>query len=361
VRALIFGLDLDARDNPPIADLLAHERAVRTEFLAGLTGWDCDILFVTKRTIPPQDNVITIRPEVYYGGVEIVRWVTANHAGYDLFIMSYTVDDIYRGYLKAIPNTIGKPLFMPMPNQSASWNRTRTNIINVGGGTSENVRGFGASIWFYDATSTGSTVTSYTTATVARKATQAIEAGATSFGQVASVLVANGASFGEANGYGRLPDALVIPDPIPAYVPIQTETAPSTLPQPPYPFPVDPEPQPAPIIPTPPPTPDPDPEPTPSPIPEPPFNPNPNVFLSRDNSVLLATTDGGGDVTEYRYRTSSADEWDTYTGTELMLPANDWLTFEVQARVSSGGVLTEWSVSAYSTATATSSQFVYYP
>jgi hypothetical protein len=108
-----------------------------------------------------------------------------------------------------------------------------------------------------------------------------------------------------------------------------------------------------------PPTPTPPPEPEPEPD-IPPVNPNPNVFLSRANSVLLATTDGGGDVTEYRYRTSIADEWDTYTGTELMLPANDWLTFEVQARVSSGGVLTDWSVSAYSTATATSTQFVYF-
>jgi hypothetical protein len=101
------------------------------------------------------------------------------------------------------------------------------------------------------------------------------------------------------------------------------------------------------------PTPPTEPEPEPD---IPPVNPNPNVFLSRSNSVLLATTDGGGDVTEYRYRTSIADEWESYTGTELMLPANDWLTFEVQARVSSGGVLTDWSVSAYSTATAISTQ-----
>jgi hypothetical protein len=109
-----------------------------------------------------------------------------------------------------------------------------------------------------------------------------------------------------------------------------------------------------------PPTPTPPPEPTPEPD-IPPVNPNPNVFLTRANSVLLATTDGGGDVTEYRYRTSIADEWETYTGTELMLPAPDWLTFQVQARVSSGGVFTDWSESAYSTSTATSSQFVYYP
>jgi hypothetical protein len=361
MKALVIGLDLDIRQDAPISQLLSHERAVRSEFLAGLTGWDCDILFITKRQLAEQADVVEfLRPEVYYGGIEIVRWVTANHAGYDLFIMSYTVDDIYRGYLKAIPNTIGKPLFMPMPNQSASWNRTRTNIINVGGGTSANARGFGASIWFYDATSTGSTVTSYTTATVARKATQAIEAGATSFQQVASVLIANGASFSEANGYGRLPSTLVIPDPIPAYVSIQTETAPTTLPQPPYPFPVDPEPQPEPIIPTPPPAPTPDPEPTPSPIPEPPVNPNPNVFLSRATQ-LAGTTDGGGDVTQWRYRTSIIADWTSHTGSTFAITPDPTKTYEVQARVSSGGVFTDWSQSAYSTSTATSSQFVYYP
>ena len=109
-----------------------------------------------------------------------------------------------------------------------------------------------------------------------------------------------------------------------------------------------------------PPTPTPPPEPEPEPD-IPPVNPNPNVFLTRANSVLLATTDGGGDVTEYRYRTSIADEWETYTGSELMLPAPDYLTFQVQARVSSGGIFTDWSQSAYSTSTATSPIKTFYP
>ena len=345
--ALVIGLDLDIRDNPPVSELLAHERAVRTEFLAGLTGWTCDILFVTKRTITPQDNVITLRPELYYGGVEIVRYVTAND-NYDLYIMSYTVDDIFRGYLKAIPNTLGKPLFMPMPNQASSWSRTRTNIINVGGGTSANARGFGSAIWFYDATSTGSTTTSYTTATVARKATQAIEAGATSFQDVASVLIANGASYNETSGYGRLPDTLTIPDPIPAYVPIQTETAPSVLPQPARPFPIDSEPEP--IIP-PPPAPPPAPEPEPSPIPVPPVNPTPTLFLTRSGTTNQLSTDGGGTVQVFQRRNSVDAEWTTVTETDTQ-PSSQ--TFMYRVQVSDGVTLSAYSDVVYSGSTEVS-------
>jgi hypothetical protein len=357
MKALVIGLDLDIRDNPPVSELLAHENQVRTEFLAGLTGWTCDILFVTKRTIPPQDNVITLRPEVWYGGVEIVRWVTANN-NYDLYVMSYTVDDIYRGYLKAIPNTLGKPLFMPMPNQASSWNRTRTNIINVGGGASVNQRGFGSAIWFHDVTSTGSTTTSYTTATVARKATQAIEAGATAFQDVASVLVANGASFSEANGYGRLPNTLTIPDPIPAYVPIHTETAPLTLPQPPTPFPSEPEPQPEPVIP-PPPSPPPAPEPEPSPIPVPPVNPTPNVFLSRTGNILTATTDGGGTATEWQIRTNIQSDWTTRpeTSQSLTLTVPLGTTLQVRARIDG---VSDYG-QAFSTAIAPSAKRLFIP
>jgi hypothetical protein len=105
------------------------------------------------------------------------------------------------------------------------------------------------------------------------------------------------------------------------------------------------------------------PTPTPPPEPElepdiPPVNPNPNVFLTRATQ-LTGTTDGGGDVTEWRYRTSIAQDYTSFDGDDFALTADPTKTYEVQARVSSGGVLTDWSESAYSTATATSTQFVY--
>jgi hypothetical protein len=108
-----------------------------------------------------------------------------------------------------------------------------------------------------------------------------------------------------------------------------------------------------------PPTPIPPPEPEPEP-PEPPVNPNPNVFLTRATQ-LTGTTDGGGDVTQWRYRTSIIAEWTNFDGDDFAITPDPTKTYEVQARVSSGGVFTDWSESAYSTSTATSSQFVYYP
>jgi hypothetical protein len=108
-----------------------------------------------------------------------------------------------------------------------------------------------------------------------------------------------------------------------------------------------------------PPTPTPPPEPEPEPD-IPPVNPNPNVFLIRDTQ-LTGTTDGGGDATQWRYRTSIISEWTNFDGDDFAITPDPAKTYEVQARVSSGGVFTEWSASAYSTSTATSSQFVYYP
>jgi hypothetical protein len=108
-----------------------------------------------------------------------------------------------------------------------------------------------------------------------------------------------------------------------------------------------------------PPTPTPPPEPEPEPD-IPPVNPNPNVFLTRATQ-LTGTTDGGGDDTEWRYRTSIIAEWTNFDGDDFAITPDPVKTYEVQARVSSGGVFTDWSQSAYSTSTATSSQFVYYP
>jgi hypothetical protein len=84
------------------------------------------------------------------------------------------------------------------------------------------------------------------------------------------------------------------------------------------------------------------------------------VFLTRATQ-LTGTTDGGGDDTEWRYRTSIIAEWTNFDGDDFAITPDPVKTYEVQARVSSGGVFTDWSQSAYSTATATSTQFVYYP
>ena len=108
-----------------------------------------------------------------------------------------------------------------------------------------------------------------------------------------------------------------------------------------------------------PPTPTPPPEPEPEPD-IPPVNPNPNVFLIR-GTQLTGTTDGGGDATQWRYRTSIADDYTSFDGDDFALTADPTKTYEVQARVSSGGVFTDWSVSAYSTATATSLIKTFYP
>jgi hypothetical protein len=103
--------------------------------------------------------------------------------------------------------------------------------------------------------------------------------------------------------------------------------------------------------------PDPEPEPTPEPPepePLPPVNPNPNVFLTR-GANLTAITDGGGDATEWRYRTDIGNEWTTASG-DFSITAEPTKTYEVQARVSSGGIFTDWSESAWSSATQESSQ-----
>jgi hypothetical protein len=310
--ALVIGLDLDIRDNPPVSELLAHENQVRTEFLAGLTGWTCDIVLVTNRTLAPIDGVTFLPRSIFYGGVEIVQYVTANQADYDLFIMSYIVDDIYRGNLKAIPDTIGKPLFMPMPNTSANWNRTRTNIINVGAGSTENIRGFGQAIWFYDLASGGSTLTSYTTATVARKATQIIEAGYTSFDDIASILTQNGTTFSEANGFGRLPSTLTI---------------------------FEPE-----VIPTPEPIPPHEPELTP-------YNPNPELFLTRSGTTNTLSTDGGGSVQTFQRRNNIDAEWQTVQTTDTQ-PTDQ--TFMYRVQVSDSVTSSAYSDTVYSAATSVS-------
>jgi hypothetical protein len=99
-----------------------------------------------------------------------------------------------------------------------------------------------------------------------------------------------------------------------------------------------------------PPPPPPEPQPTP-----PPVNPDPNVFLAR-TALLTGTTDGGGDVTEWRYRTDIADAFISYPESTFAITADPTKTYEVQARVASGGIFTNWSVSAYSIATQESSQ-----
>ena len=329
-RALVIEIDTNPSPSATAQQILSHGLAVRSEFLAGLTEWQCDILMVSGRDIfvNGENNVVdTINSTSINSGLEIVNWVGENAEQYDIFIMSYVVDSGYRSILKQIPDIIGKPLFMPMPNadNNTAWYVTRNNIINVGAGASTNTRAVGDAIWFYDVASNGSLLTSYTTATVANRATQVVDAGYSSFSDIASILVQNGSnalSWNYTNGFGRLPATLLIPEP-------------EQIPEPETEERQDVE--------------------------SPPVRPGLSVFLSRSNSVLLATTDGGGDVTEYRYRTSIADEWETYTGTELMLPALDWLTYEVQARVSSGGVFTNWSQSAYSTSTATSPIKTFYP
>ncbi len=433
MTALIFGLDLSI--NGTASQIMSHERAVKTAFLASAPeGTTAEIV------ISGNSSVIDGQADLYariprtslfpYGAmVDLNAWLAERPTRYDVMVFSYTTDRSWDAEMERILRAYNVSTFCPMNNVSSSGTgfseRFGNNIFYIGTGTSENTAQRGYRLTGYT-TASPSSLTSYTTARSAGLYLHCKAQGGT-LEQVRKRFIQNFAGYPDKsvqNGFGSVPTTYTdtTPDLLPptclwAYPDTITSGSTVTL----YFAPFYPQTQdgfkvyandvlvsqgagtstndggwigtadPRHFTHTPtvnttyrivsyqgdtesdsptyasgsvtvvsPPTPTPPPEPEPEPD-IPPVNPNPNVFLTRANSVLLATTDGGGDVTEYRYRTSIADEWDTYTGIELMLPANDWLTFEVQARVSSGGVFTDWSQSAYSTATATSSQFVYYP
>ena len=319
-KALVIEIDTNPSPTAAAAQILSHGRAVRSEFLSGLSGWECGILLVSNREgLSDQEANVDaiIAPSQTYGGVEIVDFVNANHGDYALFIMSYVVDQTYRNNLVVIPDTLGKPLFMPVPNTPTVWYVERSSIINVGGGSTTNVRAIGEGLWFYDLTSTGSTTTSFTTATVARKATQIIDDGYTSFTDVASILVQNAdnaSAWNYTDGFGRLPAVLTIPEP-------------GAIP--------DPELEPG----------------NPSAPEYVPLKPVPTLFVNRSGTVNTLDNDGGGAQAQYQKRDSADAEW-TEASSPDSQPAD--VTRMYRVRVLDGETLSDWSDTVYAIASKTS-------
>ena len=433
MTALIFGLDLSF--NGTASQIMKHERAVKTAFLASAPqGTTAEIVISSNSTeiVGQADLYARIpRTSTALNGamIDLYDWLASRPDRYDVMVFAYTTDRAWDKQMERILRAYSLSSFAPMNNVSsagtASSERFGNNVFYIGTGTTENTAQRGYRMTGY-ATASPSALTSYTTARSAGLYLNCKAQGGT-LEQVRKRFIQNFAGYPDKtvkNGLGSVPttftdttpdllpptclwaypDTIVSGDTVTLYfapfypqtqdgfrvyandvqisqgagtattdfgwigtddlryfthTPTETTTyrivayqgdtesdSPAyasgsvTVVQPPAP--------------TPPPEPEPE-------LDIPPVNPNPNVFLSRENSVLLATTDGGGDVTEWRYRTSIAQDYTSFDGDDFALTADPVKTYEVQARVSSGGVLTDWSVSAYSTATATSPIKTFYP
>jgi hypothetical protein len=432
MTALIFGLDLSI--NGTASQIMSHERAVKTAFLASAPeGTTADIV------ISGNSSVIDGQADLYariprtslfpYGSmVDLKNWLAERPERYDVMVFSYTTDRAWDMEMERILRNYGITAFCPMNNVATSGagflERFGNNIFYIGTGTSENTAQRGYRMTGYT-TASPSSLTSYTTAKSGALYLHCKAQGGT-LEQVRKRFIQNFAGYPDKtvqNGFGSVPTSFTdtTPDLLPptclwAYPSSIVSGSTVTL----YFAPFYPQTQDGfriyandvqiaqgagtatndggwigtadlrtfthtptvnttyrivsyqgesesdsplyasdsvTVVAQPTPTPPPEPEPEPD---IPPVNPNPNVFLTRDTE-LTGTTDGGGDVTEWRYRTSIIADWTSHTGSTFDITADPTKTYEVQARVSSGGIFTDWSESAYSTSTATSSQFVYYP
>jgi hypothetical protein len=432
MNALIFGLDLSF--NGTASQIMSHERAVKTAFLASAPeGTTAEIVISgNSSVIDGQADLYARIPRVstnFNGSmVDLKNWLAERPDRYDVMVFSYTTDRGWDMEMERILRNYGITAFSPMNNVATSGTgfseRFGNNIFYIGTGTSENTAQRGYRMTGYT-TASPSALTSYTTARSAGLYLHCKEQGGT-LEQVRKRFIQNFAGYPDKsvqNGFGSVPTTYTdtTPDLLPptclwAYPSSIVSGSTVTL----YFAPFYPQTQDgfkvyandvqisqgagtatndggwigtadlryfthtptvnttyrivsyqgetesdsptyasdsvtvvAPPTPTPPPEPEPEPD-------IPPVNPNPNVFLTR-STQLTGTTDGGGDVTQWRYRTSIIADWTSHTGSTFDITADPTKTYEVQARVSSGGVFTDWSESAYSTSTATSSQFVYYP
>jgi len=433
MKALIFGLDLSF--NGTASQIMSHERAVKTAFLASAPEGT-----TTEIVIHGNSSVIDGQSDLYariprtslfsYGAmVDLNAWLAERPDRYDVMVFSYTTDRYYDTEMERILRAYNVSTFSPMNNVAtsgtASSERFGNNIFYIGTGTTENTAQRGYRLTGYT-TASLSALTSYTTARSAGLYLHCKAQGGT-LEQVRKRFIQNFAGYPDKsvqNGFGSVPTtyADTTPDLLPptclwAYPDEVTSGATVTL----YFAPFYPQTQDGfkvyandvlvatgngntsqpdggwigtadlryfthtPTVNTTyrivsyqgetesdsplyasgsvtvvsPPTPTPPPEPTPEPD-IPPVNPNPNVFLIRATQ-LTGTTDGGGDVTQWRYRTSIIAEWTSHTGSTFAITPDPTKTYEVQARVSSGGVFTDWSVSSYSTATAISTQRTFAP
>jgi hypothetical protein len=433
MKALIFGLDLSF--NGTASQIMSHERAVKTAFLASAPeGTTAEIVISgNSSVIDGQADLYARIPfsTTFDYTTTLYTWLAERPERYDVMVFSYTfsggrANDIG---LERILRNYGITVFSAMNNVATSGTgfseRFGNNIFYIGTGTTENTAQRGYRMTGYT-TASPSSLTSYTTARSAGLYLHCKAQGGT-LEQVRKRFVQNFAGYPDKsvqNGFGSVPTTYTdtTPDLLPpaclwAYPSSIVSGSTVTL----YFAPFYPQAQDgfriyandvlvatgngntsqadggwigtadlrtfthtptvnttyrivayqgetesdsptyasdsvtvvAPPTPTPPPEPEPEPD-------IPPVNPNPNVFLIRATQ-LTGTTDGGGDVTEWRYRTSIIAEWTNFDGDDFAITPDPVKTYEVQARVSSGGVFTDWSESAYSTSTATSSQFVYYP
>jgi hypothetical protein len=429
MTALIFGLDLSF--NGTAKQIMAHERAVRTAFLASAPeGTTAEIVIHgNSSVIDGQADLYARIPRTSTPMTDLFNWLAGRPDRYDVMVFSYTTDRYYDTEMERILRTYSITAFSPMNNVATSGTgfseRFGNNIFYIGTGTSENTAQRGYRLTGYT-TASPSALTSYTTAKAGALYLHCKAQGGT-LEQVRKRFIQNFARYPDKtvqNGFGSVPTtyADTTPDLLPptclwAYPSSIVSGSTVTL----YFAPFYPQTQDGfkvyandvlvatgngntsqadggwigtadlryfthtPTVNTTyrivsyqgeaesdstlyasdsvtvvsPPTPTPPPEPEPEPD-IPPVNPNPNVFLTR-STQLTGTTDGGGDTTEWRYRTSIIAEWTNFDGDDFAITPDPVKTYEVQARVSSGGVFTDWSQSAYSTSTATSSQFVYYP
>jgi hypothetical protein len=433
MRCLIFGLDLSI--NGTASQIMSHERAVKTAFLASAPqGTTAEIVISgNSSVIDGQADLYARIPRtsLFSNGAmyDLFDWLASRPDRYDVMVFSYTTDRGWDKQMDRILRAYNVSTFCPMNNVSSSGTldseRFGNNIFYIGTGTTENTAQRGYRLTGYT-TASPSSLTSYTTARSAGLYLHCKAQGGT-LEQVRKRFIQNFAGYPDKtvqNGFGSVPTTYTdtTPDLLPptclwAYPSTVVSGSTVTL----YFAPFYPQTQDGfkvyandvlvatgngntsqpdggwigtadlryfthtPTVNTTyrivsyqgetesdsplyasgsvtvvsPPTPTPPPEPTPEPD-IPPVNPNPNVFLSR-STQLTGTTDGGGDVTEWRYRTSIIADWTSHTGSTFAITPDPTKTYEVQARVSSGGVFTDWSESAYSTSTATSTQFVYYP
>jgi hypothetical protein len=424
MTALIFGLDLTI--NGTASEIMKHERAVKTAFLASApSGTTAEIV------ISGNQSIIDGQPDLYariprtslfsYGAmVDLNAWLAERPTRYDVMVFSYIADRSWDVESERILRNYGITVFCPMNNVATSgtgfYERVGNNIFYIGTGTTENTAQRGYRMTGYT-TASPSSLTSFTTARSAGLYLHCKAQGGT-LEQVRKRFLQNFAGYPDKtvqNGYGSVPTTYTdtTPDLLPpaslwAYPSSMVSGSTVTL----YFAPFYPQTQDGfrlyangiqvaqgsgtqvndggwigtadlrtfthtPTVNTTyaitayqgdtesditlyasdsvtvvtPPTPTPPPEPEPEPD-IPPVNPNPNVFLIR-STQLTGTTDGGGDVTQWRYRTDIGAEWTSHSGSTFSITADPTKTYEVQARVSSGGVFTDWSVSSYSTATAT--------
>jgi hypothetical protein len=445
MTALIFGLDLSI--NGTASQIMSHERAVKTAFLASAPqGTTAEIVISgNSSVIDGQADLYARIPKTstaFNGAmIDLYEWLAGGPDRYDVMVFGYTTGAGWYAVMDRILRDYSLTSFSPMNNASSAGTgfleRFGNNVFFIGTGTTENTAQRGYRMTGYT-TASPSALTSYTTARSAGLYLHCKAQGGT-LEQVRKRFIQNFAGYPDKsvqNGFGSVPTTytdtttdLLPPTALWAYLAGSTTSGGILTSVIYYLYfaPFYPQTQDAfriyrngvliyegqgqsigqeayigtadtrlhiytttvggtstfsvtsvlndvesdatayasdtvniPNIPQPEPSPEPPSPPNPEPD-IPPVNPNPNVFLSRSNYVLLATTDGGGDVTQWRYRTSIIAEWTSHTGSTFAITPDPTKTYEVQARVSSGGVFTDWSESAYSTSTATSTQFVYYP